>query len=92
MSENGNFGYGYDAQALQEGREAAFDASAMMTKVFGWMTAALAITAVVAMFTATNGQMRQMVLGTPGVFIALLVVELILVLAIPAAVSRSGIL
>ena len=86
MSENG-YGFEYRDAAAQQ---TAVNVGAMMTKVFGWMTAALAITAVVAMYVAQDRALQEAVVGNRVVFIGLLLGELALVWAIGSAVGRTS--
>lgn len=61
---------------------------AAMTRVFGWMTAALAITAVMAMMTVVVAPLRNMVYGTRFVFFGLLIAEVLLVWGVSASINR----
>ncbi len=58
-----------------------------MTRTYGWMCLALAITAGVAFITAATPAVREVVYQ-PGVLIVLLIAELALVWGVSAAISR----
>jgi len=58
--------------------------------VYGWMFAGLLLSALAALWTIASAPMRQLVLGTPGIFLALLVAELGLVFWLSAGVARMG--
>ena len=73
----------YDAYA-----EAKVQTNTFVTAVFGWMTGALAITAIVALLTVRVPALRNLVLGNRGVFIGLIIAELVLVLALVASINR----
>ena len=60
---------------------------AFVTRVYGWMSAALMITAVTATVTAATPSLVKAVFGTP-LFWVLLVGELVLVIGISAAINR----
>lgn len=68
--------------------QAAQVAKAFMVKVYGWMTAAMMITAVAAMFTAINESMRTLVFETPGVLIGLIIVTLAMVFGLSFAIGK----
>lgn len=61
---------------------------AFVGKVYGWMCAALAITGLVAVATAATPAIRNAVYGQPGVFIGLIIGELILVMVLSWAMPR----
>lgn len=61
-----------------------------MTRVYGWMTLGLALTAVTAMFTATNAGLRELVFGTPMTFYGLIIGELVLVIALTAMIGKMS--
>nr|WP_245550095.1 Bax inhibitor-1/YccA family protein [Haliscomenobacter hydrossis] len=61
-----------------------------MTKVFGWMSVALAITGVVAYFVSNSPQILQFVFGNRFIFFGLLIGELLLVGYLSAAVMRMS--
>ncbi|MEI7835533.1 MAG: Bax inhibitor-1/YccA family protein [Planctomycetota bacterium] len=86
MSQNGT---GYEHLARPVPRKVAFaDAALVMAKVFGWMSAGLAITAVVAMFTAQNQMLKEIFVDDPWILIPVFLVEILLVWAISSAVDR----
>jgi len=62
--------------------------SSFLTSVYGWMTAGLGLTAVVALFTASSQAMLQLVFGNRLVFFGLIIAELGLVIALSAAIRR----
>ncbi len=62
--------------------------SAFITKVYGWMSLALAITAVVAMFTASTPAMQQLIFGNRFVLIGLFIGEILLVTFISGIIGN----
>lgn len=76
------------ADAYSEATQVEAAQRAAITKVFGWMTAALAITAIVAMVTTVVAPLRNMVFGTPFVFYGLLIAEVALVWGVSASINR----
>jgi hypothetical protein len=60
---------------------------AFFNNVYAWMSAGLALTAVVAWYVSTNEALLSWIFGS-GIWIGLIVVELILVFTISAAVNR----
>lgn len=62
--------------------------AAFMTQVYGWMTTALLITAVVALFTAGSETLLNLIFGNRLVFYALLFGELGLVWYLSASIQR----
>jgi len=59
-----------------------------VTKVYGWMSVALAITAITAMVTASSPSILNAIVASRGVFIGLLLGELALVMALSWAIGR----
>ncbi len=62
-----------------------------MTKVFGWMSFALAITGLVAMFTASSPALLNIIFGTKFVFLGLIIVELLLVGSLVKMVNKLSV-
>ena len=62
--------------------------SGILTSVYSWMTAGLALTAIVALFTASSRPMLQLVFSNQLVFFGLILAELGLVIAISGAIAR----
>src|SRR5438309_10399345 len=59
-----------------------------ITRVYGWMAAALAITGLVALYTASAETMLQFICGNRFVFYGLIIGELLLVGSLVGFVSR----
>jgi uncharacterized protein len=76
--------YVLDAEQVQ--RETA----SFISKVYGWMSLALIITAVVAMYTATTESMVQFIFGNRFVFFGLFIGQILLVGWLSAAVHRMS--
>lgn len=57
-------------------------------KVYGWMTAGLATTALAALYTITSQGMLELIFGNRMVFFSLIIAELGLVIALSAAINR----
>ena len=85
MSNMPQYDSTYGAQQLRASDEARF-----LSAVYGWMTVGLVITAVVALFAATNQAVQDVVLGKPGVYFGLLIGEILLVLALSAGIARMS--
>lgn len=66
------------------------ESSSFIVKVYGWMSLALAITGVVAWWTANTPEMLDVILGNRIVFYILLVAELILVASLAAWVMKMS--
>lgn len=62
--------------------------SDFVRRVYGWMSAGLALTGLVALFTASSPAVLQLVFGNRLVFYALILGELGLVVALGAAINR----
>jgi hypothetical protein len=83
-------------QNLDRFREASFAppevrqqaATGFLQAVFGWMTVGLALTGVVAWFTAHNPALQQVVLGNRLVFFGLILAEFAMVIGVSAAINR----
>src|SRR5687767_15485427 len=61
--------------------------ASFFNNVYAWMSAGLALTAVVAWYVSTNLALVQWLHGT-GIWIALIIAQLVLVFTISAAVNR----
>ncbi len=59
-----------------------------VSKVYGWMAFALFVTAMVAMGVANTPAVRNVVLGNRAIFFGLIIGELVLVIALSAAIAR----
>ena len=57
-------------------------------KVYGWMTFGLALTALAALFTLSSQGLLELVFGNRLVFYGLIIGELVLVIALSAAINR----
>jgi hypothetical protein len=64
--------------------------TAFLRKVYGWMFVGLAITAATAFAVAGSPELVQAIFGNPILFIALIVAELGLVIALSARVDRMA--
>lgn len=64
--------------------------SEFVRRVYNWMAAGLALTAVVALLTASNATMLQLIFGNRLVFYALIFGELGLVIVLSGAINRLG--
>ncbi len=59
-----------------------------MTQVYGWMSLALLITAVVSIYTASSETMLSLIFGNRFVFYGLLIGELVMVLGLSSMINR----
>lgn len=62
--------------------------SGVMTRVYGWMTVALLITAGAAFFTANSAAMLQVIYGNSAVLIGLIIAELGLVMGLSWGINK----
>jgi len=63
-------------------------ASSFFPKVYGWMTAGLALTAFMSVVTLSSRELLELIFGNRIVFYALIIGELGLVIALSAAINR----
>jgi hypothetical protein len=63
-------------------------ADGFLARVYGWMTAGLALTALASMFTLSSEALLQLIFGSRMVFYGLIIAELGLVVALSAAINR----
>ena len=61
-----------------------------MTQVYGWMSVALLITAVVSIYTASSETMLSLIFGNRFVFFGLIIAELLMVLGLSAMINRMS--
>jgi FtsH-binding integral membrane protein len=66
----------------------ALEQQRFIVKVYGWMAGALAITGLVAMYTASSQSMIEFIFGNRGVLIGLIILELLIVGSLVGFVSR----
>jgi len=78
----------YNASNAQQTMSRAQGLSAFMRGVYGWMSAGLALTAVVAMVTASSQAMMNLIFGNMMVLIILVVAQFGLVMGLSAAINR----
>ena len=71
-----------DAAAAQAAQRA------FVTKVFGWMTAGLTITAVVALYVATTPRLVEAIFGNRALLLGLIIGELLMVVVLAAAIHK----
>ena len=82
MEQNRISGSSFDSWQNGQGNQVAANPgyiAAYMTKVYGWMFLALCITAGLAYFTANTPAILNIVLGTPFLFLGLIIGQLFLV-------------
>ncbi|MBR8537794.1 Bax inhibitor-1/YccA family protein [Carboxylicivirga sediminis] len=77
-------------QSISFTQEAAIAAEQQrfMTKVYGWMSFALIITGLVAMWTASTPQLIKLIFSNQFVFIGIIVLEFILVARLVSVIKR----
>ena len=61
---------------------------AMMQTIYGWMSAALAVTAAVSYYISSTPSAIQFVFNTPWLFLVLFLVQIGLVITLSAAISK----
>jgi len=74
---------------MDAGRTAEAERSFLL-RVYHWMTLGLALTGIVALFMASNPALVQGLLTTPGLFLGLVIGELVLVFYLAARVMRMS--
>jgi uncharacterized protein len=77
-----------DQPTIVTARPTVSSQSSILPSVYSWMTAGLALTAIVALFTASSRPVLQLVFGNQLVFFGLIIAELGLVIAISGAIRR----
>lgn len=75
-------------QAEQAAISAPINISAYMTRVFGWMTLALTITALTALSVASSDALVNLFLANKFVFYGLIIGQLLLVMGISGLINR----
>ncbi len=65
--------------------------SRFLPRVYGWMTAGLALTALTALLTLASPELLRLIFGNRMVFYVLIFGELGLVIALSAAINRIGV-
>lgn len=63
---------------------------AFITKVYGWMCAGLAVTALVALYVVSSKTLMAMIVGNSMVFFGLIIGELLLVMGLAGAINRMS--
>ena len=77
-----------DQLTMSQSREAT--QATFMTKVYGWMTIALLITAFAALFTVSSPTLIELIFGNKLVFYGLIIGELLLVGSLVLAVQKMS--
>lgn len=70
--------------------QVALDQQRFITKVYGWMAAALAITGFVAWWTASTPSMTEFILQNQGVFIFMMIGQILLVGSLAGWVNKMS--
>lgn len=69
-------------------RDTAAVQAGFVNRVFGWMTAGLALTGLVAWIVYSSEPLRELFLGSRGIFTVLLILELVVVVVMTAAINK----
>ncbi len=80
----------YNASSYRETSAPSAEAlqSRFINRVFGWMTVGLAITGLLAWATNTVEPLQKLVYATRGMFMVLIILELVVVIAMSAAINK----
>lgn len=78
--------YGYDPQVAEQSFSLTF--TSLMTKVYLWMTMALAITGMTAYYVATNENIIFAIINSQALFWGLIIAELAIVIILSARIHR----
>lgn len=78
--------YGYDPQTAEQSFSLTF--TSLMTKVYLWMTMALAITGMTAYYVATNENIIFAIINSQALFWGLIIAELAIVIILSARIHR----
>lgn len=77
-------------QSVSAPQSGALALNRFMTSVYGWMTGALAISALVAWFTGTSPAFAAFMGQKPGLFFGLIILQLVAVIALAGWVHRMN--
>jgi FtsH-binding integral membrane protein len=75
-------------QMLAQREQAAAGIGEFIRRVYNWMGLGLALTAAVALYTASNHYLLNLIFGNSLIFFGLIIAELALVLVLSAAIGR----
>ena len=70
--------------------QVALDQQRFITKVYGWMAGALAITGLVAWYTVNTPSMREFIFGNKAVFIGLMIGQILLVASLAGWINKMS--
>jgi FtsH-binding integral membrane protein len=70
--------------------QVALDQQRFITKVYGWMAGALAITGLVAWYTVNTESMLQFIFGNKAVFIGLMIGQILLVASLAGWINKMS--
>ncbi len=76
----------YDAMSARSGVEV----NTFIAKVYAWMSFALIVTALVAMYIAFNPKLAKLIIGNQILFFGLIIGEVLLVIAISALINKMS--
>ena len=82
--------YGYNPQATDRVQNSTLGFSALMTKVYVWMTLALVTTGLTSFYVASNESLLFSIVSSQGIFWGLAIAELALVWILSANVMRMS--
>ena len=83
--------YGYNPQATDRVQNSTLGFSALMTKVYVWMTLALVTTGLTSFYVASNESLLFSIVSSQGIFWGLAIAELALVWILSANVMRMSV-
>lgn len=80
--------YGYDPETVERATASSFPA--LMSKVYLWMTLALAMTGLTAVYVAQNESLIYSIATNRGLFFGLIIAELALVFILSARIMKMS--
>lgn len=83
-----NYNRDYSTSTYREDAQSTITVSSLIQSVYIWMCGALAVTGLTAFYVGSSPAIMYKIYSTPGAFIGLIIAEVVLVIALTAAINK----
>ena len=83
-----NYNRDYSTSTYREDAQSTITISSLIQSVYIWMCGALAVTGLTAFYVGSSPAIMYKIYSTPGAFLGLIIAEVVLVIALTAAINK----
>lgn len=83
-----NYNRDYSTSTYREDAQSTITVSSLIQSVYIWMCGALAVTGLTAFYVGSSPAIMYKIYSTPGAFLGLIIAEVVLVIALTAAINK----